>query len=106
MHLVNSEWEWRVGCLGGIGECAWEQKGSKVRRMTVLTGVTNGGAVTFMRAVCLVAMGDLQGLLEFDAEGLVIMSRTPKAGFDKDFARFWAGSNLIVPGANGPGARP
>lgn len=98
-------WEWRIGALAGWGECAWEQHGNKLRRITIFTGVQPNGALSFAKAMALLWMGDQQGLEQFDADKLVIASRPPKAGNEKDLARLWGGSNLVIPGANGPQGR-
>ncbi len=96
MDVGNVEWKWRVGTLTGSGDCAWEQRLNKIRRVTILTGITQTGAIAFAKSTFLMAMADPD--VEFDAEGAVVFSGDPRPGMDKDFARLWAGQRILNPG--------
>jgi len=76
---------------------AWEQRGTKIRRLTMIIPV-QGGRVGLQRPLSVNIM-DGQETNEFDAAGLVIIGKKPVTSFIFDFREFWKGGTILRPGA-------
>lgn len=98
---METEWVWQIGGLNGYGECAWQQLGDKVRRITVIMPNPNG-TMGMMIPVSLRFSEGTPALLEFNAGPLVGASKHLAKSVVADVERLWSGSKLVlVDGAGG-----
>lgn len=103
MDIGNSEWEWWVGAINGYGECGWEQKGNKIRHITILAGIGQMGGINFSKTTSFLAMVDGEHAeVEIDPSHIILKNK-PKEGIVKDWVNFWGGAKIIRPGFGGRG---
>jgi hypothetical protein len=90
---------WKVGALLGFGECAWEEKEGKLRKITILAGVQQG-RVALAKAMSPMLMDGGHEVQQFDVSKLVACSGEPNKATAEDLKRMWGASKVILP-ANG-----
>lgn len=72
--MTEEGWEWRVGVLHGIGECMWEEKGGKIRKITKFIWNAQVQSMTFFKSM---VGGGLMCMLEVDKGDSVVFSGIP-----------------------------
>lgn len=95
-------WKWMVGTINGYGECAWEQCGDRIRKITIVMANQNGAMAMFI-PVSLRFMEGKANEIEFSAQGVVSVSRPLTEKVVQDFERLWSGSKLVLVDAAGMG---
>lgn len=97
-------WKWMIGAINGYGECAWQQLGTRIRRITIVMANQNGSMAMFIPVSTRFMEGKVAEI-EFDAQGVVSVSNPLSEKTVPDFERLWSGSKLVlVDGAGmGPG---
>lgn len=99
---MENEWEWRIGALQGYGECAWQQSGENIRRITVVMANPNG-QMSMMIPISLRFAEGVPSLLEYDAGLLVTASKPLAKNAVADLDRLWSGSKLVLVDGAGMG---
>jgi len=91
MTEAETDWQWKVGILNGIGECFWEEGGGKLRKVSRLIMGPDGN-IGMMKAFI---GGVLRGMEEVPVDGLVIFSAGAAADMQTSCKQLW--SNIIKP---------
>lgn len=96
--MINPEerkWEWFVGIVLGLGECAFQMSHGEIRRITKLIPQDNGSLGLIKTAIG----GVLKGFEQIPADGLLPLAIQAKDDFASSLDKFW-GSVILQP-ANG-----
>lgn len=96
-------WSWKSGALLGFGECAWQEKEGRIRKVTVYAGI-NQGRVVLAKPMSVTMMEGGADTNLFDASKLVVVSAPARKDIEEDLKRVWSGSNIIL--GNGGQMRP
>jgi hypothetical protein len=88
-------WTWKVGILVGIGEAAFQTSGDKVRRITRIIAMPDGGMV-LAKSACEVLVKE--GIPEYFSS-VILADFAIKDEMVKELDRVWEGGRIIQ--ANG-----